>query len=100
MNKSEMLLKLERQLEIVIKRKNNLEEKMEKIDNLPLLQITKDTCRQWHEVFCKVNYLELRIETIRRKMQILSDKDIVRDMISRSKGLFNYLIGGRNEIKQ
>ena len=91
MNKSEMLLKLERQLEIVIKRKNNLETRMKEIDDRPDSAITKDTYKEWHEVYCKVSYLNLRIETIKSKMQLLSDKDIVRDMISSSKGLFNYL---------
>lgn len=91
MNKKEMLLKLERQLEIVTKRKRNLEAKMVEIDERPNNLITKDTYKEWHEVYCKVSYLNLRIETIKSKMQMLSDKDIVRDVISSSKGLFNYL---------
>lgn len=91
MNKKEMLLKLERQLEIVTKRKRNLEAKMVEIDERPDSQITKDTYKEWHEVYCKVSYLNLRIETIKSKMQMLSEKDIVRDVISSSKGLFNYL---------
>lgn len=91
MNKKEMLLKLERQLEIVTKRKRNLEAKMVEIDERPNNLITKDTYKEWHEVYCKVTYLNLRIETIKSKMQMLSDKDIVRDVISSSKGLFNYL---------
>ena len=91
MKKGEMLLKLEKQLEIVTKRKNNLEVKLEQIDNLPDKEITKDTYNQWHRVYCKVNYLNLRIETIKSKMEMLSDTDIVRAVISSSKGLFNYL---------
>jgi chaperonin cofactor prefoldin len=91
MNKKEMLLKLERQLEIVTKRKRNLEARMVEIDERPNNLITKDTYKEWHEVYCKVSYLNLRIETIKSKMQMLSDKDIVRDVISSSKGLFNYL---------
>ena len=91
MNKKEMLLKLERQLEIVTKRKRNLEAKMVEIDERPNNLITKDTYKEWHEVYCKVTYLNLRIETIKSKMQMLSEKDIVRDVISSSKGLFNYL---------
>lgn len=91
MNKKEMLLKLERQLEIVTKRKRNLEARMVEIDERPNNLITKDTYKEWHEVYCKVSFLNLRIETIKSKMQLLSDKDIVRDMISSSKGLFNYL---------
>ena len=91
MKRGEMLLKLQRSLEILSKRKQNLETKMYQIDNLPLEQIKKDTYKQWHEVYCKVSYLELRIETIKSKMQMLSDKDIVRDVISSSKGLFNCL---------
>lgn len=91
MNKKEMLLKLERQLEIVTKRKRNLEARMVEIDERPNNLITKDTYKEWHEVYCKVSYLNLRIETIKSKMQMLSDKDIVRDVISISKGLFNYL---------
>ena len=91
MNKKEMLLKLERQLEIVTKRKRNLEARMVEIDERPNNLITKDTYKEWHEVYCKVSYLNLRIETIKSKMQMLSDKDIVRDVISSSKGLFKYL---------
>ncbi len=91
MNKKEMLLKLERQLEIVTKRKRNLEARMVEIDERPNNLITKDTYKEWHEVYCKVSYLNLRIETIKSKMQMLSEKDIVRDVISSSKGLFNYL---------
>lgn len=91
MNKKEMLLKLERQLEIVTKRKRNLEARMVEIDERPDNSITKDTYKEWHEVYCKVSYLNLRIETIKSKMQMLSEKDIVRDVISSSKGLFNYL---------
>lgn len=91
MNKKEMLLKLERQLEIVTKRKRNLEARMVEIDERPNNLITKDTYKEWHEVYCKVTYLNLRIETIKSKMQMLSEKDIVRDVISSSKGLFNYL---------
>lgn len=91
MNKKEMLLKLERQLEIVTKRKRNLEARMVEIDERPNNLITKDTYKEWHEVYCKVSYLNLIIETIKSKMQMLSDKDIVRDVISSTKGLFNYL---------
>ena len=91
MNKKEMLLKLEKQLEIVTKRKRNLEARMVEIDERPDNLITKDTYKEWHEVYCKVSYLNLRIETIKSKMQMLSEKDIVRDVISSSKGLFNYL---------
>lgn len=86
-----MLLKLQRSLEILNKRKQNLETKLYQIDNLPLEKIKKDTYKQWHEIYCKVSYLDLRIETIKSKMEMLSDKDIVRDVISGSKGLFNYL---------
>lgn len=93
MNKKEMLLKLEKQLQILTKRKNNLEVRLEQIDNLPDREITKNTYKQWHEVYCKVNYLNLRIETIKSKMEQLADKDIVRAVISSSKGLFNHIIG-------
>ena len=91
MKRGEMLLKLQKSLEILVKRKENLEARMVEIDERPNNQITKDTYKQWHEVYCKVSYLNLRIETIKSKMQMLSDKDIVRDVISSSKGLFNYL---------
>ena len=93
MKKGEMLLKLERQLEIVTKRKRNLEAKMVEIDERPNNLITKDTYKEWHEVYCKVSYLNLRIETIKSKMELLADKDIVRAVISSSKGLFNHIIG-------
>lgn len=89
-----MLSQLQRQIEILMKRKQNLETKLVHIDNLPNDQITKDTYRQWHEVYVKVSYLELRIATIRSKMEILSNKDIIHAVISSSKGLFNHLIGG------
>ena len=92
MKKGEMLLKLEKQLEIVIKRRNNLQARMEQIDDLPNNQITKNTYQQWHEVYCKVSYLNLRIETIKSKMELLADSnDIVKSVISGSKGLFNHL---------
>ena len=91
MKRGEMLLKLQKSLEILVKRKENLEARMVEIDERPNNQITKDTYKEWHEVYCKVSYLNLRIETIKSKMQMLSDKDIVRDVISSSKGLFNYL---------
>lgn len=92
MNKKEMLLKLEKQLEIVTKRKANLETRLYQIDNLPNEQITDTTYKEWHEVYCKASYLNLRIETIKSKIEMLSDKDIVRDVISGSKGLFRNLI--------
>ena len=91
MKKGEMLLKLEKQLEIVTKRKRNLEAKMVEIDERPNNLITKDTYKEWHEVYCKVTYLNLRIETIKSKMEMLSDTDIIRAVISSSKGLFNHL---------
>ena len=91
MKKGEMLLKLEKLLQILVKRKSNLEAKLWQIDNLPDREITKDTYRQWHEVYCKITYLDLRIESIKAKMDMLANKDIVRDVISSSKGLFNYL---------
>lgn len=92
MNKREMLLKLEKQLEIVVKRKSNLETRMKEIDDRPNNLITKDTYKEWHEVYCKVSYLELRIATIKSKMQMLADSDdVVKSVISGSKGLFNRL---------
>lgn len=101
MKKKEMLSRLERQLEIVVKRKRNLEAKMIEIDERPNKYITRDTYKEWHEVYCKVSYLNLRIEVIKSKMELLVDSnDMVKSVISGSKGLFNYLIGGRNEIKQ
>lgn len=95
-----ILSQLQRQIEILMKRKQNLETKLVQIDNLPNDQITKDTYRQWHEVYVKVSCLELRIATIRSKMEILSNKDIIRDVISGSKGLFRNLIRGKNEINK
>lgn len=93
-----MLLQLQRQLEILVRRRNNLQTKMEQIDDLPNDQITKNTYREWHEIYCKVTYLNLRIETIKSKMELLAESDdVVKSVISGSKGLFNYLIGGRNE---
>ena len=95
--KNKMLLSLQRQLEILNKRKTNLEIKMEQIDNLPNQYITRQTYKQWHEVYCKVTYLNLRIEIVKSKMQMLAEKtDIIRDVISGSKGLFRNLIKGAN----
>lgn len=95
--KNKMLLNLQRQLEVLTKRKQNLETKMEQIDNLPNQCITRQTYRQWHEVYCKVSYLKLRIEGIKSKMQILAKKtDIIKDVISGSKGLFRNLIRRAN----
>lgn len=93
MSKNEMLLKLQKQLEIVVKRKNNLEKKMKEIDERPNEYITRNTYKEWHRIYCKVNYLILRIETIKSKLELLGNKDIVRDVISGSKGLFNHIIG-------
>ena len=87
MKKGEMLLKLEKLLQILVKRKSNLETKLWQIDNLPDNKITKNTYQEWHQVYCKISYLDLRIEGIKAKMDML----IVRDVISSSKGLFNYL---------
>lgn len=96
--RKKMLLQLQRQLEILVRRRNNLQTKMEQIDDLPNDQITKNTYREWHEIYCKVTYLSLRIETIKSKMELLAESDdVVKSVISGSKGLFNYLIGGRNE---
>lgn len=96
--RKKMLLQLQRQLEILVRRRNNLQTKMEQIDDLPNDQITKNTYREWHEIYCKVTYLNLRIETIKSKMELLAESDdVVKSVISGSKGLFNYLIGGRNE---
>lgn len=97
MNKKEMLLKLERLLEVLVKRKNNLTKKMEEIDDLPDQYITRYTYKEWHEVYCKVSYLELRIAIVKSKMQLLAEKtDIIRDVISGSKGLFNHLVRRAN----
>ena len=93
MKKGEMLLKLEKLLQILVKRKSNLETKLWQIDNLPNEKITKNTYQEWHQVYCKISYLDLRIETIKSKMELLADKDIVRAVISSSKGLFNHIIG-------
>lgn len=94
--KNKMLLKLQRQLEVLTKRKQNLETKLYQIDNLPNEQITDSTYKQWHEVYCKISYLSLRIETVKSKMEMLSDKDIIRAVISGSKGLFRNLIRRAN----
>lgn len=90
-----MLSHLQRQIEILNKRRNNLKKKMEQIDDLPNNEISNDTYRQWHEIYIKVNFLDLRIQTIQSKMEILQNKnDIIRSVISGSKGLFRNLIGG------
>lgn len=91
--KKKMLLQLQRQLEILNKRKQNLEARLWQLDNLPNKDITKDTYRQWHTVYCKVTYLNLRIETVKSKVEMLTDTDIIRAVISSSKGLFNHLRG-------
>ena len=88
-----MLLQLQRQLEILVRRRNNLQTKMEQIDDLPNDQITKNTYREWHEAYCKVTYLNLRIKTIKSKMELLAESnDVVKSVISGSKGLFRNLI--------
>lgn len=94
--KNKMLLKLQRQLEILTQRKQNLETKLYQIDNLPNEQITDVTYKRWHEVYCKITYLSLRIETVKSKMEMLLDKDIIRAVISSSKGLFRNLIRRAN----
>lgn len=93
--RKKMVAKLKRELGILIRRKENLEQMLEQVDNLPNDQITRETYQLWHMIWGKINYLDIRIDAIEKKIEMLTDKDIIRAMISGSKGLFNYLIGGQ-----
>ena len=93
MKRGEMLLKLQRSLEILNKRKQNLETRMVQIDNLPDEQVTRNTYQEWHRIYRKASYLQLRIETIKSKMEMLTDNDIIKAVLIHSKGLFNHLRG-------
>lgn len=87
--KNRLLEKLNVLLGILERRKNNLVAKLADIDNLPNRKITKNTYKQWHEVYSKIKYLEVRIDKIQEQRDVLTKKrDIVRDFIVGSNGLF------------
>ena len=95
MKKGEMLLKMERNLQILVRRRNNLEHELDVIDSLPLTKVNAQNTQRWHVVFCKIKHLENRIATKKTQMEILANKrDRVKDIISDSKSVFNYVFGG------
>ena len=94
MKKGEMLLKMERNLQILVARRNNLQRELDEIDSLPLTKVNRINTRRWHIVFCKIKHLENRIATRKTEMEILANKrDKVRDIISESKSIFNSIFG-------
>jgi chaperonin cofactor prefoldin len=100
MKKGEMLLRLERLLQILVSRKNYLQAELEAIDNLPLNKVNKENTNRWHTIFCKIKHLENRIETIKTEMEILAGKrDKVRDIISESKSIFNSIFSANLGVK-
>lgn len=100
MNKKEMLLKLERNLQILVARKNRLQAELEEIDNLPLTKVNKENTNRWHTVFCKIKHLENRIATRQTEMEILANKrDKVRDIIAESKSIFNSIFSANLGVK-
>ncbi len=81
---------MERNLQILVARKNRLQAELEEIDNLPLTKVNKENTNRWHTVFCKIKHLENRIATRQTEMEILANKrDKVRDIIAESKSIFN-----------
>ena len=95
MKKGEMLLKMERNLQILVSRRNNLQHELDVIDSLPLTKVNAQNTQRWHTVFCKIKHLENRIATKKTQMEILANKrDRIRDIISDSKSIFNYVFGG------
>lgn len=91
-----MLLKMERNLEILVKRTNRLQAELNAIDNLPVEKVNEQNTQRWHEVFAKLKHLENRIATRKTEMEILANKrDRIKDIISESKSIFNYLFGGK-----
>lgn len=100
MNKKEMLLKMERNLQILVARKNRLQAELEEIDNLPLTKVNKENTNRWHTVFCKIKHLENRIATRQTEMEILANKrDKVRDIIAESKSIFNSIFSANLGVK-
>lgn len=96
--KRTMLLKMEKHLKVLINRRNNLQRELDRIDSLPLSKVNSQNTQRWHTVFCKIKHLENRIATRQTEMEIIANKrDRIRDIISDSKSIFNYVFGGRNE---
>ena len=100
MTRSSMLLKMEKNLLILIKRRNNLQAELTQIDNLPLTKVNKKNTDRWHTIFCKIKHIENRIATRKTEMEILAKRrDKVRDIIAESKSIFNSVfapnIGGK-----
>lgn len=94
--KKEMLLKMERCLQILVSRRNNLQRELDEIDSLPLNKVNSENTKRWHTVFCKIKHLENRIATKKTQMEILANKrDRIKDIISDSKSIFNYVFGGK-----
>ena len=94
--KKEMLLKMERCLQILVSRRNNLQRELDEIDSLPLNKVNSENTKRWHTVFCKLKHLENRIATRQTEMEILANKrDRIKDIISDSKSIFNYVFGGK-----
>lgn len=90
MTRKSMLLKLEKHLLILVRRKNNLHAELNRIDNLPLHKVNKANTDRWHTVFCKIQHLDNRIATKKTEIEILAKRrDKVRDIISESKSIFN-----------
>lgn len=98
--KKGMLLKMERNLQILVARRNNLQKELDEIDNLPLTKVNKENTRRWHIIFCKIKHLENRIATRQTEMEILANKrDKVRDIIAESKSIFNSIFGQNLGVK-
>ena len=98
--KKAMLLKMEKNLKILVSRRNNLQAELEAIDNLPLHKVNKDNTNRWHTIFCKIKHLENRIATRQTEMEILANKrDKVRDIIAESKSIFNSIFSANLGVK-
>lgn len=89
---------MERNLQILVARRENLQKELNAIDNLPIHKVNEQNTQRWHEVFAKIKHLENRIATRQTEMEILANKrDRIKDIISSSKSIFNYVFGGINK---
>lgn len=100
MKRKTMLLKMEHNLLVLIRRRNNLQAELDVIDNLPLNKVNKTNTNRWHTIFCKIKHLENRIATRKTEMEILANKrDKVRDIIAESKSIFNSIFSSNLGVK-
>lgn len=100
MKKRKLLLKLEKLLQVLVARRDNLQIKLDKIDSMPLGTETRLDTNLWHKTFCQIKHIENRIATIQTEMEILANRrDKVRDVISEGKAIFNSIFSVNVGVK-